>query len=146
MVDEQLVLRSANAPDSWVFPLRLAGLKAITGPGGIIQFTNAAGNAVAFVPHGIMTDSNINPHSGDGASSTGVSYKLSTTAAGQPAIRMTLDKTWLDARSRVFPVTVDPSVQSYNSNGTTYVQSPDNADNSGDTEIHAGTYDGGRGR
>ena len=97
---------------------------------------------MASVPHGFMTDSNINPHSGDGATSTGVSYAL-TTAGGRPAIRMTLDTAWLDARSRVFPVTVDPSVGSYNSNGTTYVESTGSGDYSGDTEIHVGTYDGG---
>jgi RHS repeat-associated protein len=142
MADEQLILHSRSAPDSWVFPLRLDGLTARTGPGGIIEFADAAGKTVAFVAQGLMTDSNINPQSGDGATSAAVSYTL-TTAGGQPAIRMSLDAAWLDASARVYPVTVDPSVNSYNSDGTTYVQSPGSADYSGDTEIHVGTYDGG---
>jgi RHS repeat-associated protein len=142
MVDGQLILSSAQAPDTWVLPLRLNGLTARTGPGGIIEFTNAAGQVAAFMPHGLMTDSNIDPRSGNGAMSTGVSYTL-ITAGGQPAIRVSLDQAWLDAPSRVFPVTVDPSVESVNSNGTTYVLSPSDNDYSGDTEIDVGTYDGG---
>jgi hypothetical protein len=56
---------------------------------------------------------------------------------------MTLDTSWLDSKDRVYPVTVDPSVNAVNSNGTTYVQSGENADFSGATEIHMGTWDGG---
>jgi RHS repeat-associated protein len=142
VVDLQVVLESAAAPDTWVFPLQLDGLKAITGPGGMIEFTGAAGKLVAAMPHGLMTDSKIDPRSGDGATSTAVSYAL-TSAGGRPAIEMTLDQAWLDSPSRVFPVTVDPSVGSYNSGGTTYVESPSDADYSGGPEIKAGTWDGG---
>ena len=142
MVDEHLILDSAGAPDSWVFPLRLDGLRAITGPGGTIEFTGAAGKVLAYMPHGLMTDAKIDPRSGDGAVSTGVTYAL-ITVDGQAAIRMTLDSAWLDSPARVFPVTVDPSVNSYNSGGTTYVESPGSADYSGDTEIKVGTYDNG---
>ena len=53
---------------------------------------------------------------------------------------MTLDTAWLDAPSRVFPVTVDPSVQSFNSSRHHVRASrPGDADYSGDTEIDAGT-------
>jgi RHS repeat-associated protein len=141
-VKEQIVLHSAKAPRSWVFPLELQGLAARTGTSGTIEFTDAAGRVRAFVPHGFMTDSNINPHSGDGAYSQGVTYSL-ITLAGRPAIRMTLDSAWLDSARRVFPVTVDPSVSSFNSTGTTYVMSPYTNDYSSDTEMDAGTYDGG---
>jgi len=141
-VDVQVVLNSAEAPGTWVFPLRLDGLTARGGSGGVIDFTDAAGKVVAFMPHGLMTDSKIDPRSGTGATSTGVSYAL-VAADGGLAIRMSLDAAWLDSPSRVFPVTVDPSVASYNSGGTTYAESPGSADYSGGTEIDAGTYDGG---
>lgn len=142
MIKEQLVLDSPDAPATWVFPLDLTGLRAVPGPGGVVEFTDAAGQVVAYVPRGFMSDSDINPHSGDGATSWGVTYSL-ITVGGRQAIRMTLDAAWLDSRARVFPVTVDPSVSSVNSDGTTYVQYPDTSDNSGGTEIHVGTYDGG---
>ena len=142
MVKEQLVLASPDAPATWVFPLHLTGLHAQLGPGGIVQFADAAAKVVAYVPPGLMTDSNIDPHSGDGAMSAGVSYSLATVG-GQPAITMTLDTAWLDSAARVYPVTVDPSVTSVNANGTTYVQYPETGDFSGDNEVHVGTWDGG---
>ena len=142
LVTEQVVLRSRNAPTTWVFPLSLSGLRAVQHPDGPIEFTDSAASPVAVVEPGYMTDSNINPRSGDGAYSDGVSYTL-VTLDGHPAIRMTLDTTWLDSSARVFPVTVDPSVSDVNSNGTTYVESPGSADYSSDNEIDVGTYNGG---
>jgi RHS repeat-associated protein len=139
--DLQLVLDSASAPDSWVFPLELDGLTARTGPGGSIEFTNGSGKMAAVMPQGLMTDSDINPQSDDGAESDGVSYAL-TTVNGQPAVRMTLDAAWLDSPSRVFPVTVDPSVEAFNA-GTTFVESGYDEDWSTEPEIRAGTFNGG---
>jgi RHS repeat-associated protein len=142
MVKESIVLASPSAPTTWVFPLSLKGLHAEMGPGGIVEFANSAGKVLAYVPRGFMTDSNVNPHSGDGVTSYGVTYSL-VTAGGRQALQMTLDKTWLDSKSRGYPVTVDPSVSAVNANGSTYVQYPDNNDFSSDTELHIGTYDGG---
>ena len=82
MVKEQVILQSAAAPSSWVFPLKLTGLHAVMGPGGTVEFADAAGKVLVYVPRGFMTDSNVNPHSGDGVTSYGVTYSLST-AGGQ---------------------------------------------------------------
>jgi len=142
MVKEQIVLDSPQAPTTWIFPLDLTGLRARLGPGGVVEFADAAGKVLAYVPAGFMSDSNVNPHSGDGATSWGVTYSL-TTVDGRQAITMTLDTTWLDSKARVYPVTVDPSVSPEDSNGTTYVQYPDTNDFSSDTELHVGTWDGG---
>ena len=142
LVTEQVILGSKNAPVTWEFPLSLTGLRAVQAPGKPIEFVDAAGQAAAFVEPGYMTDSDINPHSDDGAYSPGVRYTL-VSDDGRPAIRMTLDTAWLDSPARVFPVTVDPSVSDVNSGGTTYVESPNDADYSGGPEIDVGTYDGG---
>jgi RHS repeat-associated protein len=142
MVKESIVLASPSAPTTWVFPLSLKGLHAEMGPGGIVEFADSAGTVLAYVPRGFMTDSDIDPHSGDGVTSYGVTYSL-VTVGGSQALTMTLDKTWLDSKSRAYPVTVDPSVSAVNANGSTYVQYPDNNDFSSDTELHVGTYDGG---
>jgi hypothetical protein len=144
LVKEQIVLNSAAAPMTWVFPLDLTGLQARMGADGNIQFTDATGQVLAYVPHGFMTDANIDPHSGDGALSDGVTYSLITYQGG-PAIQMTLDIAWLGSADRVFPVTVDPSIQTTPrpSTGTTYVESPFTNDNSNGQEIKVGTYNGG---
>jgi RHS repeat-associated protein len=146
--DLQVVLDSRDAPTTWVLPLRLDGLAARSGPGGTIEFTTKSGKVAAIMPHGLMTDSKIDPRSDDGAQSDAVSYAL-TTLGSTAAIRMTLDAAWLDAPSRVFPVTVDPSVEStesFTAGSTAYVESGsgDSTTNfSGPPEIDAGTWDGG---
>jgi RHS repeat-associated protein len=142
MVKESIVLASPSAPTTWVFPLSLTGLHAEMGPGGIVEFANPAGKVLAYVPRGFMTDSNVNPRSGAGATSYGVTYSL-VTEGGRQALVMTLDKAWLDSKSRAYPVTVDPSVSAVSANGSTYVQYPESGDFSGATELHIGTYDGG---
>lgn len=142
MVKEQIVLHSPNAPDTWVFPLHLTGLHAQVSTGGTIEFADASGKVLAYIPHGSMMDAKIDPHSGDGAMSDGVTYALITVNGGQ-AIKMTLDSAWLNDKARVFPVTVDPSVSSVTSNGSTFAQTGETGDNSGVNEVHVGTWDGG---
>ncbi len=142
LVKEAIVLSSPSAPTTWLFPLEMKGLKAEMGPGGLVEFADSAGKVLAYVPRGFMTDSDVNPHSGNGATSFGVTYSL-VTADGRQAIKMTLDAGWLDSKSRVYPVTVDPSVSDYGTDGTTYVESPYDNDYSGGPEIDVGTYDGG---
>jgi hypothetical protein len=142
LVKESIVLSSPSAPSTWLFPLEMKGLKAEMGPGGLVEFADSAGKVLAYVPAGFMTDSDIDPHSGNGATSFGVTYSL-VTADGRQAIKMTLDAGWLDSKSRVYPVTVDPSVSDYVTDGTTYVLSPYDNDYSGDSEIKVGTYNGG---
>jgi len=119
-VKEELILDSPSAPATWTFPLHLTGgLRAQLASDGSIDFTNAAGTVVAVVPHGSMTDSKTDPHTGAGVTSQGVTYSL-VTVGGQQAIRMTLDTAWLDSGSRVYPVTVDPSVSAPTAGSSAY--------------------------
>jgi RHS repeat-associated protein len=144
-VKEQIVLDSPSAPTTWVFPLDLTGLHALIGPGGIVEFVDSSGRIDAYVPRGTMTDSNIDPHSGDGATSGGVRYSL-VTVGGRAALQVTLDAAWLDSKARVYPVTVDPTITNgYGSIGTVYVQgnTSDSNDFSGTDVLKVGTYDGG---
>ncbi|WP_267283897.1 LamG-like jellyroll fold domain-containing protein [Amycolatopsis thermoflava] len=138
---ETIVLKSKDAPTTWDFPLQLSGLTASLDANGAVLLTDAAGVVEAIIPPGFMEDSAINPLSGEGARSTGVTYALIGDPA-QPVLRVSVDAAWLNDPARVFPVKVDPTVVK-NSNGTTYVQSPYNADYSGDPNLSVGTYNGG---
>jgi RHS repeat-associated protein len=102
-VEQTLVLRSPDAPTSFVFPLALTGLTARQA-GGQIVLMDSAGNSRAVLPAGTMSDS-----AATAAMSTGVSYSL-TTSAGRPALTITLDRAWLTDPARRYPVRVDPSV------------------------------------
>ena len=55
-VKEQLVLKSADAPSTWVFPLQLTGLRAQMMANGDVAFVDESGVQQAYVPHGFMTD------------------------------------------------------------------------------------------
>ncbi|HEX5145338.1 MAG TPA: LamG-like jellyroll fold domain-containing protein [Mycobacterium sp.] len=143
-VKENLVLSSADAPTSWLFPLTLTGLTARMNAAGEVEFVDAAGTVQAVVPVGYMEDANVNPHSGAGAQSSGVTFSLVPYGSGQ-AIRMDLDSAWLHDSARVFPVTVDPTVNAMVDSDDTYVSSHDdaNTDNSGKHDLAVGTYNGG---
>ena len=141
-VKEDIVLDSADAPTDWVFPLSLEGLTAAQQADGSIVFTDETGKARASLPKGWMEDSAVDPHSGDGAISTGVTLSL-VTYHGAPAVRMHADEAWLHDPARVFPVRIDPSVKSVDDNSDTYVESPYDQDFAGDLELKIGTYDGG---
>ncbi len=105
-VKETLVLHSAAAPTSYLFPLRLRDLTAKLVDDQIV-LTDRVGVQRAVIPPGYMVDA------GEGsrgpATSTGVRYEL-VDADGRPALRMTLDRAWLTDPDRRYPVEVDPTV------------------------------------
>ncbi|HEY9392176.1 MAG TPA: LamG-like jellyroll fold domain-containing protein, partial [Mycobacteriales bacterium] len=115
-VKETLVLRSAAAPHSFLFPLRLTGLSARVVAGQVV-LTDSAGAVRATFPAGFMTDSNKDAP----ATSTGVRYRLVTLDDGQ-ALQVTVDTDWLADPARVFPVLVDPSVSSDGPDSSLVVQ------------------------
>src|SRR6266545_1619764 len=138
---ESIVLRSAAAASSWVFPLRLRGLTAALNRDGGVDLVDAGGAVVGTIPHASMQDANVDPHSGEGAGSEAVTYQL-TTVDGGPVLRVTADAAWLHDPARVFPVTVDPTANFY-ATVTDYAQTGNLSDHSGESLIKAGTWDSG---
>ncbi|WP_237693691.1 LamG-like jellyroll fold domain-containing protein, partial [Streptomyces sp. SID2888] len=141
-IKETLVLKDADAPTMWRFPLELKGLTAAIDDHGNVVFTDVGGTVRAWAPSGWMQDSNPAPDSSEGAFSAGVTYGLDMEN-GRQVLVVTLDEDWLKAPERVFPVRVDPSVKSVDATSGTYVEYPYNQNFSSDTVLKAGTYDGG---
>ncbi|MEU9171900.1 LamG-like jellyroll fold domain-containing protein [Streptomyces sp. NPDC048420] len=141
-VKETLVLKDADAPTEWRFPLELAGLTAGIDDHGNVTFVDADGTVRAWTPAGWMQDSNIAPGSNEGVISSGVTYSLAEEA-GRQILVVKLDKQWLSAPDRVFPVRVDPSVKSVDATSGTYVEYPYSQNFASDTVLKVGTYDGG---
>ncbi|MHB9861196.1 DNRLRE domain-containing protein [Streptomyces sp. YIM S03343] len=137
---ENLVLNSPDAANSWVFPLDAKGLTPRLAEDGDVEFTGADGKVAATIPHAYMEDAKVGRHSGEGARSAKVSYEL-TTVDGEPALRMTADRTWLDDPERAYPVTVDPTTVL--ASEATYVQNDYSANRSAETQIKVGSYDAG---
>ncbi|MFI2072164.1 LamG-like jellyroll fold domain-containing protein [Streptomyces triculaminicus] len=141
-VKETLVLKSKDAPTEWRFPLSLQGLTAKLDDQSGVVFADKDGKRRARIPAGWMEDSRPDEHANQGEISSGVQYRL-VEEKGRQVLVVTLDKDWLNAAERVFPVKVDPSVKGVTSTSGTYVQSPYTQDFSSDTILKAGTYDGG---
>ncbi len=105
-VKETLVLHSAAAPTSYLFPLRLRELTAKLVDGQVV-LTDRAGTQRAVIPPGYMVDAGDDTRAP--VTSTGVHYELVDTG-GQPALRVTIDRAWLADPTRRYPVEVDPTV------------------------------------
>ncbi|MFF2774198.1 LamG-like jellyroll fold domain-containing protein [Streptomyces sp. NPDC058052] len=144
-VKEVLVLKDADAPQEWVFPLHAPGLTAALEPTGAVAFTDVTGKLRARIPAGWMEDANVAPHSNQGEISDGVRFELTEVDGGQ-ALRVKLDTAWLHDPRRAFPVKVDPTVVNVSAvaaSSGTYVEAPYNVNFSGDTVLKTGTYDAG---
>ncbi|WP_406354787.1 LamG-like jellyroll fold domain-containing protein [Streptomyces sp. NBC_00658] len=141
-VKETLVLKDTDAPTEWRFPLELEGLTAALDDQGNVVFTDAAGTVRAWTPAGWMEDSNLAENANEGAVSSGVTYSLAEEDGSQVLV-VELDKDWLNAPERVFPVRVDPSVKSVDATSGTYVEYPYNQNFATDQRLKVGTYDGG---
>ncbi|MGW0556181.1 polymorphic toxin-type HINT domain-containing protein [Streptomyces sp. NPDC002926] len=112
-VKETLVLRSPDAPGSFVFPLSLSGLTAKASAETIV-LADAEGRTKAVVPAGFMEDAK-------GAVSHAVRYELIQQSGGQ-ALKVGVDAGWLADPARAFPVRVDPSVDTTAASTSMYVR------------------------
>jgi RHS repeat-associated protein len=137
---ETIVLRSAQAQTSWVFPLRLTGLSPSLAGDGSVQLRNGAGAVAAWIPPGWMSDSRFNPASGEMTTSTAVTYEL-VEVDGGPALRVTVDKEWVTHPDRVFPIRVDPTT--VETSGDVFVDNLDGGPPHNGNNLPVGTFDGG---
>ncbi|MFF5055016.1 LamG-like jellyroll fold domain-containing protein [Micromonospora sp. NPDC000663] len=139
-VKETLVLHSAKAPTSYVFPLNLRNLTAKLVDGQVV-LSDRDGRQRGVIPPGYMVDA------GSGAAgpatSTKVAYELVTTS-GQTALKVTPDRAWLTDPARRYPVEVDPTVgppvDAVNADSSMYVHGSSSA--SGGSELLVGRSGG----
>jgi large repetitive protein len=146
---EATVLRSAQAPTTWVFTLDLRGLTAALTANDSIELRDATGKSVGVIPAGYAYDSRVDPHSGERATTHAVSYQLQQSADGVGTdLQVTLDPAWLRDPARAFPVTLEAATvdSSLAIEGivTTYTASnTPPADHSLEDIIKIGSFDSG---
>lgn len=138
-VKDTLVLRSADAGSSWVFPLRLDGLTARLEKDGSVSLLGDGDAVLARVPVGVVEDSNVDPRSGAPAQ-TAARFELLQTGDGV-ALRVSVDEGWLRAPERRFPVYVDPGTW-FDTDGDVFVDNINGPPHDGDN-LPVGTFDGG---
>lgn len=108
-VKEDLLLASAAAQSSYTFTLQLKGLTPRLDSLGGIEFVDG-GKVVATMPAGVMDDA-------AGARSNGVKYSLDKASGDTWSLRVDADQTWLRDPARVFPVTLDPTTERFDTDG-----------------------------
>jgi large repetitive protein len=139
-MSESLTLASPAAGTSWTFPLTLKGLTASL-DGSTVDLTDAAGKLAGYIPPATATSGPVNLADPGAQATSQLTYQL-VTVNGAPALQMSLDPAWLNAPGRVFPVTVDPTVN-LETSGTTFTQAqngtPQTGNNSGSTLLRSGT-------
>ncbi|WP_133908642.1 RHS repeat-associated core domain-containing protein [Actinophytocola oryzae] len=134
---ETISLASPDSPHEWFFPLRTRGLTTSIVDGEVV-FRDEKGTERARIPGGFMVDSVFDEHMGQYTTSYGVTYELV-----DGGMRMTLDKAWLADPRRVYPVTVDPSVDVRPAGSSMYVQNGTSATNdlrAGHSTDSSGSY------
>ena len=127
---EELVLKQplpAGVVPQFKFSVQLNGLTARSADDGTIQFVDPSGVAVFSVPQGLAFDASGDLASNTAPASAPVSVQLVPNA--DPAVAtllVSVDPKWLSDPARVFPVTIDPSINASNGglvSGDAYVSS-----------------------
>lgn len=125
-IKETIVLRSASAPTTFAFKLSLSGLE-IRGSGSSWALYRS-GSLTPEMSLGALDveDSAANP-----VSATGATMSVSPTSGGA-IITYSIPASWLSAKSRVFPVKIDPSLW-WGPNVDTYTDSYNTTSTAGGT-------------
>ncbi len=104
-VKEYIIVKSPQSEYAYSFSLKLSGLKAeLLDNGGISLYDETSLKEKYRIPAPFMIDSS-NERSED------VSYELTLVKDGLYILTVVANPEWINHESRVFPVSIDPSVQ-----------------------------------
>jgi len=106
-VKEDIVLNKYNGYNQFTFKIE-TDLTAKKTDKGSISFVDEHQKEIFNVPAPTMSDSNIDPRSGDAASSDDVSFTLQKINKGYK-LTLKADSTWLEDPARKYPVYIDPT-------------------------------------
>ncbi|MDP9352378.1 MAG: DNRLRE domain-containing protein, partial [Chloroflexota bacterium] len=142
-VKEEIVLKATPAAVTslaYTYDLNLKGLTATKRADNSVEFKDASGKAVFTMPAPFMVDSSGKP---EVEYSDSVQVALADLGAGVLRLTLTPDLAWLTDPARVYPVTIDPTVEQvvYNGAGAqdTYIlESTPNQNYSSNESLHVG--------
>ena len=129
-------------PPEFRFPLFLRNVKPEMGADGKVTLKQADGTTGFTIPRFFMTDSSRDDRSDEPALSEDVALGLERGGSG-PVVTVTPDAEWLLDPAREYPVEVDPQLVQEPSPDTFIQSNILNTSQATETELKAGTYDGG---
>lgn len=143
---EGLLATSGSKPLSWTLPVKTQGLTARGEDDGSVSFVDANGVVASRLAAPMAWDAAVDSRTGDHASTSRVEMTVRQKGKNRAEVTLTPDQQWLTDPARQFPITIDPTYASatLSTGFDTYVQSNvSSTDKSTETELRAGTWDGG---
>lgn len=145
--------RSALSQVSQIkLPLRAANATAHkVDPHGNVTLTGKDGRVIARSPAPEMWDAQPAPDGTDRGSRRPVALSAqrrpaAAARAADTELRLTPDQQWLNDPARVFPITIDPTVNPLHTTFDTYVKEGSTTDHSGANDLQLGVVSGKRAR
>ncbi len=118
-VKENLILKSSNTKNVFKIEYNIGDLVTESVDSHTIELKDADGVVVYTISAPYMVDA-------EGEMSEAVELKILQNNKGKLSVKLTADKDWLKDKSRVYPVTIDPSVEygeSYTETSSAYISS-----------------------
>ena len=112
-VKENIIVKERLDSYSFSFEIKLNNLTAILDESGSIRIINQEEQTVYTIPSPIIYDS-INSYADNGIGA----YSLNDQGNGSYILTVSVDSEWMNASERVYPITVDPTLDSPDSNVT----------------------------
>lgn len=104
-VKENIILKNADAQNTFVFQFKINGLELKEEEDGRILFIDGKGKTIFEIPKPFAYDADVE-HTDK------VSFSLVKGKGKKSELTLTVDEEWLKAEERKFPVVIDPLVQS----------------------------------
>ncbi|MFZ7945035.1 DNRLRE domain-containing protein [Neobacillus sp. 19] len=141
-VKEDIVLHQYTGHNQFQFEISTE-LKPHTKENGSITFVDEQDKEIYILPKPFMSDSNINPESGEAATSENVSYDLKEEEDGKYLLTLIADSEWLKSPERKFPIYIDPTVtnEHYNNFVYAYVSNAYPNNNYSNSKLWDATYE-----
>jgi RHS repeat-associated protein len=136
-IKENIILSDPNGPNNISFCMVMNGLRPEFRDKAIV-FIDAEEQIVLYMPEPFMVDANEEE-------STDVQYELNEEKPGRFILTVEWSKEWVSAQERVFPVTVDPSLNDISTTYDTYIRTGHNNTTHGTEQyVHASYFFGGQ--
>lgn len=102
-IKETILVNQPRENYSFTFYFDSGDMTPVLTEDGSVELQNAESEVVYLIPAPYMTDS-------AGEYSEAVTYSLEETDSGSWALTVTADEAWMNDQSRVFPVSIDPTL------------------------------------
>jgi RHS repeat-associated protein len=119
-VKETVVLNAATSQKTWVWSVHAPGLTLSQSDRGSLYLTDAKGTVQYNIPDPVMWDSSGVAGQSESALQN-VPFSFAQNAVGDWQVTLTPDHSWLTDAARIYPISIDPTLNPGATNETSYL-------------------------